>query len=245
MKGFGNPYNQLNNTLLTECGLNMQAVFSVTELPLQLRSQVNDLLEQNVDSGSLLLLGNGGRQFWDAMTPAMRDHSDPLDQRSVDIALQYVQQCYPECRYQVLYPSTAPVGLQQLGKLAGWHGDSPLKVGINPTFGLWYAYRALLWVEADLVPTPAPRFPSPCESCLGRPCINACPANALSENAKALNACIDFRLLDDSSCQFNCLARMQCPVAAEHRYSTEQIHYHYQQSYETLVRWRQTGLFVS
>ena len=69
MKGAENPYDQLNNTLLTEYGLNMQATFSVRELPLVIREQIIPLLEQDAESGSLLLLGNGGKAFWQALTP--------------------------------------------------------------------------------------------------------------------------------------------------------------------------------
>lgn len=241
MMGPENPYDQLDNTLLTECGLNMQATFCVTDLPVEIREQIKPMLEQNHESGSLLLLGNGGKAFWQALTPEVWDNRDALDLHSVEIAKAYLQQAFPERQYQVLYPSAAPVGLQQLGKLAGWHGDSPLKLGINPVFGLWYAYRALLWVEGELPATIAPSFLSPCVQCEAKPCIRTCPADALSEAPKFLRGCIDFRLAVDSPCQFNCLARLQCPIASQHRYSSEQIQYHYTQSYDTLVHWRNTG----
>lgn len=241
MKGAENPYDQLNNTLLTECGLNMQATFSVRELPLVIREQIIPLLEQDAEAGSLLLLGNGGKAFWQALTPAVWDSREPLDCHSIEMARAYLHQVFPGRRYRVLYPSTEPVGLQQLGRLAGWHGDSPLKLGINPVFGLWYAYRALLWVEGALPASNPPTFQSPCLQCAEKRCIQSCPADALSEEPKYLQACIDFRLAAKSPCQFNCLARLQCPVALQHQYSDEQIRYHYTQSFETLVRWRNAG----
>ena len=241
MMGSENPYDQLDNTSLTKCGLNMQATFLLKDLPVGIREQIKLMLEQNQESGSLLLLGNGGKAFWQALTPAVWDNQNALDLHSVNIAKAYLQQVFPERQYRVLYPSTAPVGLQQLGKLAGWHGDSPLKLGINPVFGLWYAYRALLWVEGELPVTNVPSFQSPCLQCEDKPCIRSCPADALSEAPKHLQACIDFRLGTDSPCQFSCLARLQCPIASQHRYSSEQLQYHYTKSYDTLVHWRNTG----
>lgn len=238
MTGSENPWDQLKNTLLTECGLNLQATFRVSDLPAAQRDQINPMLEQNPDSGSLLLLGNGGAGFWQALTAPVWDGPDPLDNRSVELTEAYLRQEFPQRRYQKLYPSSEAVGLQQLGKLAGWHGDSPLKLGINPVFGLWYAYRALFWVEGELPETKPVQFASPCERCVDKPCISSCPADALNDFSKELERCIDYRLAVDSPCQFNCLARVRCPVAPQHRYSNEQIKYHYKQSYETLVRWR-------
>ncbi|RLT94475.1 hypothetical protein [Ketobacter sp.] len=239
MKGLENPYDQLGSRVLTASGLNMQAVFPVDALPHALRQSLAGFLDDDADTGSLLLLGNGGADFWRALPPDSWVHPDPLDHRSQQVAIAYLEQAYPGRRYRVLYPSSLAVGLQQLGRLAGWHGDSPLKLGINPVFGLWYAYRALMWVEGALPVTTSPVFDSPCGQCVSRECIQHCPADALSDSSRYLQRCVDYRLAAESACQSNCLARLHCPVAPEQRYCAEQIRYHYAQSYETLVRWRQ------
>lgn len=242
MKRRENPFDQLNSPLLTDRGLNLQAAFSVAALPAEISRQVVEIVGEMGKAGWLLLLGNGGSRFWDQLPERAWDLAQPLDQQAVEITEQYLQSEYPGRQYKVLYPSDAPVGLQQLGKLAGWHYDSPLKLGINPVFGLWYAYRALFWVEGEPPVTECPQMESPCGSCREKPCIAACPANALSadfpETHKQLEACIDYRLLRESPCQSNCLARMRCPVQKEQRYSQQQLNYHYRQSYQTIVRWR-------
>jgi len=237
-----NPYDQLQSSFLTHCGLNMQAVLPMNGLPESVRQQVAGLLDEPLQAGGnmgcLVLLGNGGRDFWDNLPEHPEGQQHPLDAHAITCAETWVKEQWPGARYQVLYPSSHPVGLQQLGKLAGWHGDSPLKLGINPVFGLWYAYRALLWLEIDLPATSVPVFESPCLQCTERPCVSACPAGALEGPAKSLQPCVDYRLAPDSPCQFNCLARNRCPVAAEHRYGAAQLAYHYRQSYNTLLQWR-------
>lgn len=248
MKDIENPFDMLNSPLLSDVGLNMQAAFPVSSLPLELAKQMAELLGEKGRSGWLLLLGNGGRRFWEQLPVTAWDRTHPLDRQSVEYAERYLQAEFPEREYQVLYPSAAPVALQQLGKLAGWHYDSPLKLGINSVFGLWYAYRVLLWVAGDAPVTRTVALESPCKTCTDMLCIPACPASALStvpthqdakyRNAKNLDACIDYRLQAESPCQSNCIARCRCPVATDHQYSQQQLNYHYRQSFETIVRWR-------
>lgn len=225
-----NPFDQLNNASLTAQGLNLQAVFKASHLPAA--------LGDNLD-GSLLLLGNGGRAFWDGIPEHLWSDPDPLDRYARQCAEEYMRSEYPGRRYRILYPGDLPVGLQRLGIEAGWHHDSPLKLGINPVFGLWYAYRVLLWVEGELTPTTTVQQESPCEQCEDKPCLSGCPVQALSaSDGKQLERCIDYRLVEESPCQSTCLARLRCPVAPQHRYSEQQLNYHYQQSFKTLVKWR-------
>ena len=48
-------------------------------------------------------------------------------------------------------PGPLRTGLQQLGALVGWHQASRLMIGIDPEWGTWFAYRALV-VAAEHVP---------------------------------------------------------------------------------------------
>jgi hypothetical protein len=233
-----NPYDLMGCTMLRRCGLNMQALLSMAELPEQVRLQIQALLPADAGSGTLLLLGNGGQSFWRGLPEGAWARPEPLDSQSIIYATEFVEQSWPDSRYKLLYPSQSVVGLQQLGKLAGWHYPSPLMLGINPVFGLWYAYRALVWLEQALPSTSVMHFRSPCEQCEDQPCVSACPAGALQNGDRLLQDCMDFRLQPNSICQDNCLARMRCPVASEHRYSPEQMAYHYRQSYATLLNWR-------
>jgi hypothetical protein len=53
-----------------------------------------------------------------------------------------------------------------------------------------------------------------------------------------MNACADHRLQPDSSCAKTCLSRVACPIAPEHRYSDDQLAYHYSRSLETIREWQ-------
>jgi len=79
---------------------------------------------------------------------------------------------------------------------------------------------------------------SPCLSCVDQPCIAACPASALSyDDVPDLNACVTYRTSAQSPCAERCLAREQCPIGIQYRYTDEQIRYFYQQSLSALQLW--------
>jgi epoxyqueuosine reductase len=131
--------------------------------------------------------------------------------------------------------------LQQLGELAGWSHPSPLGQGINPTYGVWFAYRAVFLTTAELPLTGGAPRPSPCDACLDKPCLSACPAGAVQPARFDIDGCANYRLQPASPCADRCLARMACPYFPEHRYSLEQIRYHYGRSLETLAAWYGTS----
>ncbi len=208
---------------LTAAGLNLQAVFNIADLPPALRGQ----LAETGDFRQLILLGHGGRALWDAVQRSGIVSADPIDDFTRLTVDRWFAAEMPARRYRVLYPGACPVGLQALGKLAGWHHDSPFMVGINATWGSWYAYRAVVLADTDFVPTPALTGSSPCLSCAAQPCVAACPGKALAGGEFALDKCITWRRQPASTCATACLARLACPVASEHRYCGEQIRHSY------------------
>lgn len=235
-----NPYDQLNNSFLTELGFNLQAVFKMHQLPQTILDTIPvDGGAVNHEGRSLLMLGHGGKRFWRGYLEHRSKYSakspNPIDDYCVEMAKQYMRKHWPSAAYHVLYPGPDSVGLQQLGVEAGWHHDSPLKVGINATWGLWYAYRVLLLVEAELPATQKVLSTSPCDGCQSRACIKACPVEALSQEDTMLQRCVSYRKQKQSLCQFTCLAREACPVQSHHQYEQDQTHYHYQRSYQTIT----------
>lgn len=160
------------------------------------------------------------------------------------LAPQFV---YPSNAGQVTANSNHPP-LQRLGELAGWHQPSPLGTGINPRWGLWYAYRALVWL-----PLPLPmdvtltardntaeltQSTSVCASCESQACISVCPATALSFlQAPDMNACAGYRMQAASDCSDRCLAREACPVNSDNRYPRQQINYHYRKALAGLLKY--------
>lgn len=216
-------------------GLNFVAILGLGRLPEQVVNSLPQSAFPVSGQARIILIGSGGRALWDAIPDLQWQQVNPIDHYSVEAARRFARQVLPENRYHVLYPGDTPVALQQLGAAAGWHTPSPLGIGINPRWGLWYAYRAALLTDAPLAETIQPAPPPPCASCKEQPCIAACPAGALNAAAPIdMNRCAGYRLATESDCADRCLARMSCPVAAEQRYTLEQVQYHYRLSLETL-----------
>lgn len=247
-------------------GINLSAVFDINTLPKEILSHIQSFLEGEGEGDEaftqLILFGHGGTDLWKAISQQGEVDEVPSPERPLfkatdpvdDYALRSLGAWFKKQNlcHRFLYPlehealKPSPIPLQALGQLAGWHYPSPMKVGINSTWGLWYAYRAVVLVNSS--------FPaiehieegtnsqggvslSPCNACSSKPCISACPADALSDGTLRFERCAAFRLQPHSPCAQRCLAREACPVAAEHRYSAEQIQYHYSRSLETLKRY--------
>jgi hypothetical protein len=211
---------------LEENGINLVAVLDLNNLSSGLLSDVKTKNYQR-----LVLLGHAGRTLWNRLKDqdkGLFDSSAPIDLFSCRIVVEVAETYWGSAKIELLYPNASAVPLQQLGEIAGWHHDSPMGVGINKEHGLWFAYRALFLVD-NLLPLTLPvQSSSPCESCFDSPCIEACPANALSSSAGIeIRRCSQFRIKKHSACEDRCLARECCPAAFEQRYDREQISYHY------------------
>lgn len=220
---------------LGTAGLNLFAVLDMKRLPEPGMARIAEAMPSFANQARIILIGNGGRALWDAIPEAQWQQPDPIDRYSREAALRFARQVLTPNDYQLLYPGDSPVPLQQLGALAGWHTPSPMGIGINPTWGLWYAYRAVLITDAPLeemrYPTPLP----PCDDCTDKPCLSACPASALRTSAAIdMARCAGYRLAPESDCADRCLARLGCPVSIERRYTLDQVRYHYRLSLETL-----------
>lgn len=215
---------------LARCGLNRQHVFDLADLPPAVIATLGDTAPWR----QLVLLGHGGKALWDCVKAAGIAGEHPID----DFTVRSIERCFaehlPANRYRIVYPGDAPVGLQQLGALAGWHHAAPFMVGIDPDWGSWYAYRAVVLADTGFCPSPTVDRGSPCTSCQARPCVTACPAAAMDGGRFALEQCIAYRMRDDSKCIHTCLARIACPVGGEHRYDDDQLRHAYSISLRTL-----------
>lgn len=232
-------YRVFTEAGLNAAGINLQAILSCNDLSPAFQSA---LAESGMPPAgrSLILFGNGGPAFWRAFRQQPRQGSDPLDAYAKQVVGEFMERQFAGLAFRFLYPGNALVPLQALGQQVGWHQDSPLKIGISDTWGLWFAYRALVWVDADLAVSPVVTSVSPCGQCSAKPCVAACPAGALESGNLDLARCLAFRLQDGSPCALQCVARQACPVAPEQRYDQDQIAYHYGHSLPHLRRWRHT-----
>lgn len=219
---------------LTEAGLNLHAVFDIHQLPARLSADLpHDLTPPRTQ---LILISNAGRALWSAVKAAALPSADPIDDFSVRTVAQWFAECFPGHHYTLLYPGDKPVGLQALGQLAGWHHATPFMIGILPQWGSWFGYRVALLADTALPVTAPLEAESPCVPCTTRPCISACPAQAMAAGGFALEKCIAYRRLPGSRCAHTCLARDACPVGREHRYDEDHLRHTYGQSLRAIER---------
>lgn len=214
-------------------GLNLQTILDVEHLAAEIRGQ----LRIKEGHSRILLLAHGGRTLWDRLEGKL-DQADPVDRHSRSAAETFMTD-YVGADFETLHPlGEGFVPLQALGRAAGWAHPSPVGLDITREFGLWFAYRVVVTTDADLPASKVVAGPSPCDSCLDKPCIDACPAGAVGVGGIDGGRCMTYRLSAESACADRCLARLACPVAPEHRYSLGQVQYHYGLSLETIRNWR-------
>ncbi len=215
-----------NTQALNQVGLNLHCIFNLAQLPIGLLSQLEAITPNIRDYKQLILIGHGGGLMWQN-APKKNPAEHPIDNWSTEqVEMTLKAQC-PEIKYDVIYPGPAPVGLQKLGKLAGWHHDSPFRIGINQTWGSWFAYRVAVLTNTHFESSLPINEPSPCDACIDKPCVSICPANACVVDEFKLNACLEYRKSKQSKCKNTCLSRLSCPVAKPQKYSKEQMQYHY------------------
>ncbi|MEM7115936.1 MAG: hypothetical protein AAF614_26075 [Chloroflexota bacterium] len=229
---------------LVQQGLNLLAVFDTSQLPAHVTTP---LLQSGVELENysrLVLIGHGGRRLWDVLQQVGMPGDDPVDHFSWEQTAVFLHDYLHTTNYLQLYPlTTYPIPLGSLGELAGWSQPSPIGSGINPVYGLWFAYRAAVLVDLPLPLIQENYGERPCASCQTLDCVSACPGTAVSAPTNNqiipihFSACAQHRLRPQSSCATQCLARLACPIAPEHRYTTEQITYHYQLSRDSLKKY--------
>jgi len=184
---------------------------------------------------TVLVLGSGGRTMWPSVERGFVDRDDPVDEHALDALTAAVGTLEP-LGATILWPSGSHLPVTRLGELAGWSHPSPMGLGIHPAFGLWFAYRGVIGLEAALPSTATPSS-SPCDGCVQRPCIAACPADVLSHQAPPKVAACFTERLRAGGCESSCVARRACPVGAEHGYVSAQEAHHHRASLRSYLDW--------
>lgn len=221
---------------LNSAGLNLQAVLNLDELPTDMVAELRCRFDPGRRYRQLILIGHAGKALWASVMASGIDSENPIDDFSVKTVEQwFAQQFANNCR-EIISPGNNAVGLQALGKIAGWHHASPLMIGIDEKWGTWYAYRAVVLADTELEPTKPIDSESPCVTCHHRVCITSCPGSALEGGDFDLGKCVAYRKQAGSSCKTTCLARVSCPVGSAHRYCDEQIRHAYSISMRSIER---------
>jgi len=244
---------QIEN-VLRDHGLICQT-FVFNDLPHKLQSSITNACDVHFKNSYLSLIANVGSEFWSAMQTHTSQLSveqqeqanqNPVDEFSISILNKLLRKAGLENDSDILYPAHYRVPLIALGEHAGWSTPSPLGLGLHPTFGPWFAYRALAKTKQPLLQPENPADAqgdlssqqSACLNCVSTPCVKACPASAVSSSENFnINRCADYRIQDDSNCTQQCHARNACPVGSQYRYSEQQRAYHMTRALDALVSW--------
>jgi ferredoxin len=217
-------------------GLNLQASFVINQLPDDLKEQLHQHAPESTAYRNLMLFGNGGTRLWQCMQKNQQDETHLVDSFFIDC----IDRVFADSDYKTVYPGNHFLPLQGLGRLAGWHHDSTMGLGIHPVFGLWFAYRGAVLTNTEFSPytTDSSAMPeSPCDTCEREPCITACPARAVTTDRYQVRQCTDYRLQAESSCQSRCISRQVCPLGKEHQYLPDQMKHHYDFSLAAIKRY--------
>ena len=169
-----------------------------------------------------MLVGNT-RVFWQpflaarAADPVLAAAADPIQRYTEDIVGGEAARLggtifYPQRRYDDAY-----IPFQRIAVAAGLAALAPTHLLVHPTFGPWFALRAIVLHPGERPPPPTP-VPLPC----------TCDATCTRTLERALastgpQAWHDWLAVRDA-----------CPVGRAYRYSDDQIAYHYTKDHSFL-----------
>jgi len=193
---------------------------------------------------SLILVGNTGSAVWAGFVNSAEyadGEPDPLDRWSRRIG----EAVAVELNAEAIFPFEGP----PYPPFLDWARESqeafpsPLAMFIHRKHGLWHAYRFALRVKDYRAAEDRQKSTSsPCLSCIGQPCLDACPAGAFSGGQYRVDDCMGYLAVNsESGCrERGCRARKACPVAVHNQYHSEHARYHMDAFVNTDILRKQT-----
>ncbi len=191
--------------------------------------------ERLPDCGTVLVLGSGGREFWQNLCarrggqpPRASRLRHPVNSHSSWIARTLLRELRQKgCAGRAVYPDDRDsINFMQLAEMAGFGTVSPV-IGLllHPDYGPWVSLRAALLLRGEPFGPLVEHHPptssfAPCNDC-ARPCVQACPAGVHDGmGGTDLKACATHR--HRANCLSGCDVRRACPVGAQHRYGPDE-----------------------
>jgi ferredoxin len=175
---------------------------------------------------TLVLLGPKTPGFWPHFTasPEFKDNTaDPLDRWSSSIIGQVAQTLDAKAFFPFGAPPWQP--FLQWAVDSGRAHISPVGLLVHDQAGLMVSYRGALGFAQDIA-LPAPP-PTPCESCMDKPCLSACPVDALTPQGYDIAACkADLDRTGNDCLTRGCAVRRACPISQAHGRSEDQSAFH-------------------
>ncbi|NVD38884.1 4Fe-4S dicluster domain-containing protein [Ensifer sp. HO-A22] len=189
------------------------------------------LLADGRPAASVALIGNIGGSLWQPFVrwrkeALDRGGADPLDTWSKAV-IGEIARTHGATAY---FPSDRPwQPFQQWAMRAEGLKASTSGILIHPRYGLWHGYRGALAFDMAL-PADGERWAAhPCDSCVEKPCVSACPAGALEDLQFNVGRCRSHLRTEagrNGCLKRGCLSRDACPIGRDYRYSPDQLHFH-------------------
>ena len=184
-----------------------------------------------LDGKPAVLIGNRATPMWRAFKSS--DFFDdgaanPLDRWTKHSISLIAKELGATALYPFLDGYDQHWPFQQWASAATGLKQSPLGLLIDPEFGLWHAFRAVLVFDEQIDISELAVRQHPCDTCVEKPCLTTCPVAAISVGRFDANVCIDHVMSErDKTCSSKgCVARNSCPIGQEHAYSSEQQAFH-------------------
>ncbi len=187
-------------------------------------------------TGTVVLAGNAGSAMWEAFSSAARD---PGESAPLDAWLgPQLRTLATQVDAHLILPSEGPPPyppFQAWAMRAEPVQRSPLGILIHPVYGLWHVYRAAFCFAERLPVLARDDIPSPCTTCVAKPCLQVCPADAFTPDRFEAQRCVEHVAgSQGSACrEGGCLARRACPVGRDYTYPPAAQAFHT----AALLRW--------
>ncbi|MCC6007089.1 MAG: ferredoxin [Rhodobacteraceae bacterium] len=177
---------------------------------------------------TLVLLGPTGPGFWPHVrgSPEFADgQPDPMDRWSRRV----IGRMACALGAKALFPFGGPPYLPFLrwAVESGQAWMSPVGLLVHERAGLFASLRGAIALR-ERIDLPARKASSPCETCDGRPCLNACPVGALGADGYDVPRCRDWLAQPaGAACSdLGCAVRRACPVSARYGREPAQSAFH-------------------
>lgn len=176
---------------------------------------------------TLLMLGPDEPEFWPAFvqSPEYKDGADHAMDRWSHRVLGDLAEAHDG---RALFPSDGPpyAPFYDWALKAGRCRASPVRLLVHDKAGLFVSFRGVIALS-ERITLPVVTG-SPCETCVGQPCLSACPVQALNSDGYDVPACKSFLSVPQGkTClEGGCIVRRSCPVSDQYGRLAEQSAFH-------------------
>lgn len=178
---------------------------------------------------TLLIIGSTGPSLWPAFkaAPEAQDgQPDPMDRYT----RRFLSKLAADFGFKPLFPFDGPPyhPVQKWALKCGGFSQSPFGLLTHTTYGPWAGLRAAFLSADELDTSTGEDTPGPCISCQDKPCLTACPVNAIQlDTGYNVPHCLEYlRRTPDAGCWTGCRARKACPVGQDHAPSPTNGRFH-------------------